>query len=335
MPYHDLHKQYAKCMKKRSEGHALYRNISATRLKPGTCGYFDNDGDWQVIVHATDAAELQKQGLPSLDGVRCFTDDGQEYWRGPIKSEGVKGQRVDLDIHAADGTQTVIVGGKLEFSSSAGRSAILIAEGVVQHNQTTPATKFREWGSAQAQALIDLSSDRDIIKKKGFWIVTKTFTARKCSISLLTSKESKSSYSVDAQAYGVNVSPSVEWWNGQRDEDWRDLTHPDGVVMFMCGIWWRSRFLSKEMKAVLDKKNQEFLAGHTGPVPVDVTIQSDPSADPEYYQFTPAAVGQDKEGSLKLPQARGLPYDDNDAADSDDDDGDDDDEHDEDDGDGE
>jgi hypothetical protein len=41
-------------------------------------------------------------------------------------SQIVKGQRVDLNIHAADGTQTVAVGGKLEFSSSKCRSAILI-----------------------------------------------------------------------------------------------------------------------------------------------------------------------------------------------------------------
>jgi len=86
------------------------------------------------------------------------------------------------------------------------------------------------------------------------------------------------------------------------------------------------------MKAVLDKKNQETLAGHTGPVAVDVAIQSDQSADPEYYQFTPAAVGQDKGNSMNLPQAKGSPYDDNDAADSDEDDanGSDDDEDDED-----
>ena len=55
--------------------------------------------------------------------------------------------------------------------------------------------------------------------------MTKTFTAKKCSISLLMSKQSKSSYSVDAQASGVNVAPSIEWWNSQRDEDWRDLSH--------------------------------------------------------------------------------------------------------------
>jgi len=74
------------------------------------------------------------------------------------------------------------------------------------------------------------------------------------------------------------------------------------------------------MKAVLDKKNQESLAGHAGPVPVDVAVQSAQSADPEYYQFTPAAVGQDKGNSLNLPQAKASPYDDIDAADSDEDD---------------
>ena len=112
--------------------------------------------------------------------------------------------------YTADGTQTVVAGGQLEFTSSISRSAILIAEGVVEHNHASPATKLREWGSAQAQALVDLCGDRDTIKKKGFWIVTKTFSARKCSISLLSSKESKSSYSIDARAYGVNVSPLVE-----------------------------------------------------------------------------------------------------------------------------
>ena len=104
----------------------------------------------------------------------------------------------------------------------------------------------------------------------------------------------------------------------------------------MCGIWWRPRFLSKKMKMVTEKKRQEFLKAETGPVPIDVTIQSDPSMDPEYYQFTPAAVGKSKKNALNLPQAKGSPYDDNDVADSDDesdDDKDDVDDEDEDDGD--
>ena len=86
--------------------------------------------------------------------------------------------------------------------------------------------------------------------------------------------------------------------------------------MFMCGIWWRSRFLSKEMKAVMDKKRQESLATDTGPVPVDIAFQTGPSTEPEYYQFTPAAIGRDERNSLNLPQAKGSPYDNNDVADS-------------------
>ena len=68
-------------MKNRSEGHALYRNVPATKLKPGTCGYFDNDGDWQVIVQASNPEALQEQGLPALDDVRFFKDDGKDHWR--------------------------------------------------------------------------------------------------------------------------------------------------------------------------------------------------------------------------------------------------------------
>lgn len=56
------------------------------------------------------------------------------------------------------------------------------------------------------------------------------------------------------------------------------------------------------------------------PMPVDVGIQSSQSADLECYQFTPAAVGQDKNKSLDLSQAKASPYDDNDVVDSDEDD---------------
>jgi hypothetical protein len=83
-------------------------------------------------------------------------------------------------------------------------------------------------------------------------------------------------------------------------------------VMFMCGVWWRPRFLSKSMKAVSDKKKQKHLAGHTGPVPVDVSIRSE--TETEDYQFTPAAVGQVNQGTLYLPSAKSSPYDDQDGS---------------------
>lgn len=223
MSDYGMHKQYAKCMKTRSEGHALYRNVSAAILKPGACGYFDNDGDWKTIVQTTETEELLSHKLPALQGFRTWTDGGTEEWQGPITSEGVKGHRVDLSGQGGDGNNAV--GAKLEFSSSRTHSAILIAEGVVEHHQGTPETRIQEWGSANAQALIDISGDRNVIKEKGFWIVTKTFTAKRCSISMLLEKDSTSSYSIDVRSEGVKVSPTVAWWKSQRDGDWRDLAH--------------------------------------------------------------------------------------------------------------
>jgi hypothetical protein len=66
------------------------------------------------------------------------------------------------------------------------------------------------------------------------------------------------------------------------------------------------------MKAVSDKKKQKHLAGHTGPVPVDVSIRSE--TETEDYQFTPAAVGQVNQGTLYLPSAKSSPYDDQDGS---------------------
>ena len=93
-----LDKDYAKCMKNRSEGHALYRNVSAKKLKPGACGYFDRQGDWQEIVQTDDPAALKEHSLSPLEGVRIFTDDGSEFWKGPIVSDGVKGYRTDTTL---------------------------------------------------------------------------------------------------------------------------------------------------------------------------------------------------------------------------------------------
>lgn len=62
------------------------------------------------------------------------------------------------------------------------------------------------------------------------------------------------------------------------------------------------------MKAVSDKKNQKYLAGHVGPAPIHVSIRSE--RETEDYQFTPAAVGQVNQGTLYLPSAKSSPYDD-------------------------
>jgi hypothetical protein len=92
-------------MKSCSEGHSLYRNVPATTLKPGTCGYFDNDGDWQVIVQTSDPGALQEHALPALSDVRFFKDEGKDNWREPVISDCLSGRRTNLDVHGAETAQ--------------------------------------------------------------------------------------------------------------------------------------------------------------------------------------------------------------------------------------
>ena len=82
---------YADCFKNQPEGHALYKKLSITQLKPGTCGYFDDQGDWQQIedltvvnqqqtTKGTNAAEQRTESFTSVLGIRRIDDPEGEKW---------------------------------------------------------------------------------------------------------------------------------------------------------------------------------------------------------------------------------------------------------------
>jgi hypothetical protein len=45
-----LHIRYAEAFEELSLGHAILHPCSTDTLRPGVCGYFDDDGDWKSIV---------------------------------------------------------------------------------------------------------------------------------------------------------------------------------------------------------------------------------------------------------------------------------------------
>ena len=71
---------YAECFKNQPEGHAFYKKVSITELKPGQCGYFDEQGDWQCIVDLTNADELEKSGYSYIPGIKVTEDPPGEGW---------------------------------------------------------------------------------------------------------------------------------------------------------------------------------------------------------------------------------------------------------------
>ena len=58
----------------------IYKKIAATELRPGTCGYFDPQGDWQQIADLTKKAELENHGFTYVPGITVKDDPGDERW---------------------------------------------------------------------------------------------------------------------------------------------------------------------------------------------------------------------------------------------------------------
>jgi hypothetical protein len=92
----DLDKVYAKNMQHHPYGYALYKPMSSTILKPGSCGYFDSLGAWNPIANLDDVQSLQKYGLqPPKERLEKAPPEENITW-GPKVSQNVTEQRMDL-----------------------------------------------------------------------------------------------------------------------------------------------------------------------------------------------------------------------------------------------
>jgi hypothetical protein len=100
MAYEDRHDNvFIDRFKNNVEGHALYLAVSSASLKPGACGYFDTDGNWQTIVHLTDATALKNGAWTEVTGIETEPDPIEEYW-GAMTSDGVFQFEPKIDVNA-------------------------------------------------------------------------------------------------------------------------------------------------------------------------------------------------------------------------------------------
>lgn len=101
MAYRDRHDVlYQECFQNFAKGHALYKDVSATQLKPGMCGYFDHNGDWQTIIDLTRPDdELKKEGWTESGNVQVLPDGNDRIW-GHKTSENVTSFPINVDVQA-------------------------------------------------------------------------------------------------------------------------------------------------------------------------------------------------------------------------------------------
>jgi hypothetical protein len=76
--------------------------------------------------------------------------------------------------------------------------------------QDTPAMK--DWVKRNFRVIVE-AGRADIIKKKGLWLITKTFSAKERAIAVMKSRGSKASFNITVGVPGqAKVHPAISWW---------------------------------------------------------------------------------------------------------------------------
>lgn len=91
-----LDEQYAEIMDDHPFGVALYRPLPTSILRPGSLGYFDEFGAWNLIAHLADGPELLAKGLDKLEDEIAMAppEDGIKW--GPKISSATKATKLEL-----------------------------------------------------------------------------------------------------------------------------------------------------------------------------------------------------------------------------------------------
>lgn len=90
---HRHDKLFADCFSHNTEGYAIYKLISADEIKPGTCGYFDDKGNWDTIAQLVNADGVEQAGWSRPAPLEIVPRPGKENW-GEVKSSNVVGAHI-------------------------------------------------------------------------------------------------------------------------------------------------------------------------------------------------------------------------------------------------
>lgn len=148
-----------------------------------------------------------------------------------------------------------------------------------------------KWMQQNAKALLDPERYGANAAENGIWIVTKTYTTKRCALAVMTSKSSSVEIGVAASVQGLFVlDPSASWSSSASGSSTDIHEDKDGVVVFMSGIYFKKRKLLPGLKSETKQEGQRpFLRGANdhGQDPSPISYKDgdgeDQLLDIEYY----------------------------------------------------
>lgn len=110
----------------------------------------------------------------------------------------------------------------MSFGTKRGAGAVLITAGDLKCSQLTRDLEAYKWVT-EPQNMRKLLDDWEEIskQKRTLWMITGTYTAKSCALSVLHSPESSATVGVQANVADVlQASPTLQWWEQGTDKTW-------------------------------------------------------------------------------------------------------------------
>ena len=239
--YKDLREAYSKRMEVHGLGIALFHPISAQDMRPPCCGYFDRNGDWNLICNL----------LPQNDPAYTPSYDRLGYeplHYAPLRSSSVN---IEWQPKTASGTQEHVMAasaetpddqpagaeGEVKYSSNSKFGAVLMTKKPITLTAYNNERLFKSWLEANRGILYDQHGTE--LKKYGMWLVTRTYTCSGCSINAWSDASKASIISTKAKAAMLGeLGEDLKWNDRMSSRDWThyNAATDEGLVVFMDGI---------------------------------------------------------------------------------------------------
>jgi hypothetical protein len=110
------------------------------------------------------------------------------------------------------------VGALYNYSFGKGLGAILMTGEEVVKDSVYHREPYKIWCKLNAKRILQLWPD---VKRRGFWIITETWSSSKASIYAQRDYEGEVSIGFDVSAVGIGeTGPSGSWYKAESDSGW-------------------------------------------------------------------------------------------------------------------
>ncbi|KAH7146313.1 hypothetical protein EDB81DRAFT_487533 [Dactylonectria macrodidyma] len=252
-----LDRVFARLLQNHPYGWALYKKATAEDLRPGCCGYFDVDGDWHTLVDLMGNPEdLIRQGWKAPgDKFKGIDKKPETLIWGPKQSKSVVSFRIGGEVGIPVIVAPIEPSVNLSFTCEGEEGAVLAPQNPVLRNRIGDEMAAMQWMQDNTAEI--LRQYRPIVERHGVWIVTKTCTARRCGVAVMTSKSSKAELGFGVSAPGLfTLKPSSSWTSNKGDLATEIHEDEKGVVAFVSGIYFSKKLFSSNLKHASEQEKQ-------------------------------------------------------------------------------